>query len=82
MIYQFRCRYCISIICNGLFEVEQFIHEEHKANCPECGEPGQRVYNKLGHYYNNPKALFHEDGSYEEAPINPFAHPIPKRRKK
>lgn len=60
VIYQFRCP------THGLFEVEQPMLSEHKANCPKCGQPAQRIYTPTGHYWDNPKPLYHEDGSYEE----------------
>ncbi len=60
MIYEFRCP------THGTFEVKQPLHAEHKAGCPKCGQPAQRVYNTLNHYWDNPKPLYHKDGSYEE----------------
>lgn len=55
MIYQFRCP------IDGLFEVEQPMQVEHKANCPECGHPAQRIYLPLDHIW--PDVLWHKDGS-------------------
>lgn len=64
MIYQYRCPE------HGTFEVEQSIHEEHKANCPKCGKWGRRVYFGFSSYHDNPKPLYHKNGSYEDPPIN------------
>lgn len=61
MIYGFRC-----ISCNIQFEVQQNITDEHTARCPECGKSAQRIYYPVGHRWDNPKPLYHEDGSYEE----------------
>ena len=63
MEYMYRCEE------HGTFEVEQSIHEEHKADCIVCGGPTTRVYNILAHYHDNPKPLYHKDGSYEDPPI-------------
>lgn len=38
LIYIYRCEQ------HGEFEVRQRMHEEHKANCPQCGKPAQRVF--------------------------------------
>ena len=38
MRYEFNC------IEHGKFEVNQSIFVEHKANCPKCGQPAQRIY--------------------------------------
>ena len=55
MIYQFRCR------AHGKFEVEQGMTEEHKASCPKCNAPAQRVYLPVIHYW--PDVLWNKDGS-------------------
>lgn len=60
MIYEFRCSE------HGVFEVDQPMMVEHKANCPECDKPTKRVYSPTPHYWDSPKPLFHKDGSYEE----------------
>ena len=41
MRYIFKCKE------HGQFEVEQRIHEEHVAKCPECKVYAQRVYYPL-----------------------------------
>ena len=61
MTYEFACGGC-----QNHFEVEQPITAEHRADCPKCGIQAQRVYSKVGHYWDNPKPLYHKDGSYEE----------------
>ena len=58
MIYQFKCGK------HGEFEVDQPIMAEHKSNCPQCGEPAQRVYSTLKHIWAN--SAFREDGSYRQ----------------
>lgn len=60
MIYIFTCKE------HGRFEVQQPMDSEHKAECPKCGKPAQRVYGFGGFYFDNPKPLYHKDGSYEE----------------
>ncbi len=59
MTYEFSC-------CGKTFEIKQPMLEEHKANCPKCSKPAQRIFSGLGHYYDNPKPLYNQDGSYEE----------------
>ncbi len=61
MIYQFKC-----LNCEIYFEIEQPMHDQHKANCPKCGVPAQRIYTSPRWYWTNPKPLYHKDGSYEE----------------
>jgi len=58
--YIFRCH------THGEFEEKQELHDMHVAYCPKCGLAAQRVYSAIGHYWDNPQPLFHEDGSYEE----------------
>lgn len=60
MIYQFRCKE------HGLFEVQQPMDSNHKADCPECGQPAQRIYSPPKWYWDNPKPLYRKDGSIEE----------------
>ena len=60
MLYEFKCSE------HGLFEVKQSIYEEHTAKCPKCNTEAKRVFCIPRHYYDNPKPLFHKDGSYEE----------------
>lgn len=60
MTYEYRCPE------HGTFEREEPIAAEHRADCPECGAPAQRIYHPVGMYYGHPAPLFHEDGSYEE----------------
>lgn len=59
MTYEFSC-------CGEVFELEQPMMEEHKAVCPKCGKPAQRVFSGLGFYWDKPKPLYFKDGSYEE----------------
>ena len=37
---------------------------EHKANCPECGEPAQRVFSSLNWWWAN--SVYRPDGSYRQ----------------
>ena len=67
MIYQFKCR-----TCNTTFEVDQPIHQEHKADCPLCGGPGQRIYSPLAHYWLG--SAHNPDGSVQELPPAPQDH--------
>lgn len=62
-VYEFKCLNCLIH-----FEVKQAIHDEHIANCPECGHPTHRIFTSPKWYYSNPEPLFHKDGSYEEPP--------------
>ena len=36
---------------HGMFEVKQPMHQTHEALCPVCGNPTQRVYTPVPHYY-------------------------------
>ena len=56
MIYQYKCGE------HGEFEVSQPITAEHVANCPECGEPAQRVFTMPAWIWDG--ATFRPDGSY------------------
>ncbi len=58
MIYEFGC------FDHGRFEVQQSILEEHKANCPECGEEAQRIFPLLQWVLAG--SAFRKDGSYRE----------------
>ena len=58
MLYEFKCNE------HGLFEVEQSINEEHKANCPECGKPAQRIFSR--HQWIFAGSIFRKDGSLRE----------------
>ncbi len=60
MLYEFKCPE------HGKFEVEQNMQTTHIADCPKCGAIAYRVYSPTGHYYDNPKPLYHNDGSIEE----------------
>ena len=58
MFYQFSCPK------HGSFEIRQPIEADHKANCPECGAEGQRIYSELLMIWAN--SAFRPDGSYRE----------------
>lgn len=58
MIYEFFCR------IHGKFELNQSMMSEHKANCPECNLPMQRVYSIPTWHYGD--AWFRPDGSYRQ----------------
>ena len=58
MIYEFKCQK------HGLFEVNQPLFSEHKANCPECGLLAQRKYHSLDWVWAH--SVFRPDGSYRE----------------
>ena len=60
MVYVYKCK------DHGIFEVKQHILDKHIAYCPSCGKRGDRLLFPVGHYYDNPKPLYHKDGSYEE----------------
>ena len=60
MIYQFKCRY------HGIFEINQPISVEHKADCPACGLEMQRVYLPADHYWAG--EAHNPDGSVQELP--------------
>ncbi len=49
MIYIFRCNSRRLMGRKFIFEVEQKIMDEHKANCPICEQPAQRVFTTLRH---------------------------------
>jgi len=59
-IYEYSCG------IHGIFEVKQGMHDIHTARCPKCGRVARRLFSVGGHYWDNPKPLFHKDGSYEE----------------
>ena len=58
MLYDFKCKKC------GLFEVEQDMLTEHKAICPECGLPAQRIYSHLKWIWAN--SAYRPDGSLRQ----------------
>lgn len=58
MRYDFNCRE------HGIFEVQQPILEEHKADCPQCGEEAQRIYSALEVIWGG--SLYRPDGSRRE----------------
>ena len=58
--YQFTCEE------HGYFEVTQELHSEHKAKCPKCNLYARRIFTVPKWYYDNPKPLYHKNGSYEE----------------
>ena len=57
-------RYVFCCEGHGLFEVNQSMLSEHKANCLTCGAECQRVY--LPTIWRWGDKLFREDGSYRE----------------
>lgn len=64
MLYEFKCSE------HGTFEINQSILAEHRANCPLCGQPAQRVYSLLqwiwaGNAYR-PDGSLREDKDYAE----------------
>jgi putative FmdB family regulatory protein len=38
MIYEFKCEQ------HGVFQVRQSLNDEHKADCPKCQQPAQRIF--------------------------------------
>uniref|UniRef100_A0A6M3K6F2 Putative regulatory protein FmdB zinc ribbon domain-containing protein n=1 Tax=viral metagenome TaxID=1070528 RepID=A0A6M3K6F2_9ZZZZ len=58
MLYQFKCKE------HGEFEVSQPMLSEHKANCPECNLPAQRIY--LPHQHMWAGSVFRPNGSYRQ----------------
>uniref|UniRef100_A0A6M3IQT2 Putative regulatory protein FmdB zinc ribbon domain-containing protein n=1 Tax=viral metagenome TaxID=1070528 RepID=A0A6M3IQT2_9ZZZZ len=58
MNYLFRCS------SHGEFEINQPIMAEHKANCPECHEPAQRIFTGLQHIWAG--SVFRPDGSLRQ----------------
>ncbi|MDD5703883.1 MAG: zinc ribbon domain-containing protein [Dehalococcoidales bacterium] len=58
MIYEFKCKK------HGIFEVNQSINEEHKAKCPVCKQPGQRLFSS--HEVIWAGSVYREDGSRRE----------------
>ena len=58
MLYEFKCEKC------GMFEVRQSIFEGHKAACPECGMPAQRIFSSPQWIWAG--SLYREDGSRRE----------------
>jgi len=59
VIYEFRC-----LKCHKGFEVNQPLLAEHKANCPDCGRPAQRIYSLLEWIWEG--ELYRPDGSRRE----------------
>jgi putative FmdB family regulatory protein len=65
MLYKFRCPE------HGAFEVSQPMAADHKAACPVCRQPAQRIYGPYNGHFNINKpvyALFDKHGNYEECP--------------
>ena len=59
MLYEYRCP------SHGAFEVSQSFHSEHKeADCPQCGNKGQRIYSSFEWMWAN--SVFRPDGSYRQ----------------
>ena len=58
MLYEFLCGHC------GKFDVRQSLDSEHKADCPQCGGPGQRIYSSFQWMWAN--SVFRKDGSYRQ----------------
>ena len=58
MTYQYSCQ------AHGTFERREPITAEHRADCPQCQRPAQRVYSLGGWTWDN--ALFAKDGSYKD----------------
>jgi len=71
MRYDFRC------MIHGIFEVTQPINAEHVANCPICGEPAERVFTPITHYF--PDCLWHKDGSKQDPSELPTVYGGPGR---
>jgi len=80
MIYQFRCS------THGVFEVNQPIYQEHRADCPLCGGPGQRIYLSLPHYWageaHNPNGSVQELPPVGGGPPTKWTHGFGKGKKK
>lgn len=55
MIYVYRCS------AHGKFELNQGIHDQHIADCPECDGPATRVFTPSIYYV--PDCLWNKDGS-------------------
>ncbi len=49
MIYLYKCNNCTTNDHEHVFEVNQGILDEHKANCPQCGQKAVRVFTSLRH---------------------------------
>jgi putative FmdB family regulatory protein len=58
MLYEYKCR------THGVFEVNQPITAEHKADCPDCGKPAQRVFTTLAWKWAG--AAYRPDGSLRQ----------------
>jgi hypothetical protein len=86
MIYQFKCNTCVavkslalpvSVVPHYIFEVNQPMLSEHRANCPICGKPAQRVWSAPIHY--EPWDLWNKDGSHQSDSTLPTAYRGPGR---
>lgn len=55
MKYVFRCSE------HGEFEVEQAMESEHKAICPKCGKPAERVFTPAPHIWEPYDHPHHEE---------------------
>jgi len=59
MQYEFECKEC-----GLIFEVNQPMLSDHKASCPQCGKPSQRIYGTLEWIWKG--EAYRPDGSRRE----------------
>lgn len=57
MTYEFSC-------CGEVFEIRQPMLEEHKADCPKCGKPAQRMFSMTEWIWAD--SAYRSDGSLRE----------------
>ena len=57
--YEYKCP------SHGAFVQEEPMMQNHQASCFTCSGPTVRVYSPTRWWYDHPKPLFYEDGSYE-----------------
>lgn len=76
MIYQFKCTTPDCGMFDKIFDVEQWILDEHVANCPTCGKPARRVFASLSHHWK--KADYTKDG---KRILNPDLPHVPEGTK-
>ncbi len=53
-------------ICHHRFEHRGKMEERYGVHCPKCDIPATLIMSPIsGHYYDNPKPLYHKDGMYD-----------------